>query len=69
MALFFGWKVRKSTPDAERTHLNKILEEISQAVEAGPSTDATGWNYITSEGDVYCSADEGDLYIGANSDA
>lgn len=35
MALFDGWFVKKSNPDAERNHLNKILVEVREAV---PST-------------------------------
>lgn len=34
MSLFNGWKLRKASPDTERVHLNKILEEISTTIGA-----------------------------------
>lgn len=30
MALFNGWFLKKANPDAERNHLNKILQEIRE---------------------------------------
>jgi hypothetical protein len=59
------WRVDKGNHDSERRQLNRILAEIAASVGASGSG---GWNYITSEGDVYASADEADLYIG-DSDA
>lgn len=60
------WRVDKGNPDSERRQLNRILQEI--AAGSGGSGGTSGWNYITTDGDAYMSADGADLYIG-DSDA
>lgn len=50
MALFDGWFVKKGNPDSERSHLNKILDEIFALIGAGNRGDLIQGSNVTLTG-------------------